>query len=253
MSEILAINPRKKTIKKVGKKAAQTKDKKMAEKKKPAKKAIKKRRNNPGTVKKAARRAQTGLLGLNVGSAFKNSVPALAGALGALWTSKRFVDGGGLGDEEWEAKNYAMAGVGALGVSLLANAVKKGSGQKALEGGLVMMGIKLFEGWVIGKSKFAEEQFGDVYEDAYVMGEGEYEPGDMYLADDQETYVMGDDGAWYPASESHRDPMGETTAPPTSLGETTAPPTSLGEDAYAYAFRGADGGPGDPYAAIYHG
>lgn len=231
----------------------------------------KRRRRNPARARRAAkrvyRRGRSTIIGMNVFGALKGTVPRLGGALAAQWAAKRFAPGGGANDPEWSMSNYLFGGLGAFGAGAIAETLKRGTGQKVLEGGLLLLVYKAFINQIAAGSEWLTEQFGeDEMHPAYMLGQNEeefealmgaeeYEPGDAYVDGIGETYVMGQDRAWYPADESHRLPMtgyGETSAPPGQLGETSAPPGSLGVDPYSEALLGqVPGSSEDPYARIY--
>ena len=282
--EVLAINPTKK--KKTGGKpkksaAPKTKGKKTMAKKKKKRATTKKRKRNPSVksvARSAGRRARATIGGMKIGNALRNTVPHVAGMMAAQWGAKKFSDGGGANDPNWEFKNYLIGGASAFGAGMIAENIRKGSGQKVLEGGLALLAYKVLVNEVAPQNDWMMEQFGqDEFE---IMGQGdeyeaifgadpdeyeaifgandEYTEGDAYLADDGETYILGSDGRWYPVSESHRQISqdedvellgGELEKPgrlggelqrPGRLGYDAAYPSPRGEDPYlrAYAARG---------------
>lgn len=260
--EVVAINPSK-----AGKKTKKGK-KKMAGKKKSSKKrkTTKKRRRNP-SVKSAARRvgarAKERFLGMNIKGALSNTVPHVAGALAAKWMAKKFpgVDGGS-DREDWEWSNYLAGGFGGLLAGFLAENVKRGSGQKVLEGALTLMGYKLFVNEIAYRSEFLTEQFGQDEEEVVYLGEGvDAEEGDLLLGDDGQMYMMGADGYTRPVDERHRMLAAEMArralaekAAGGGYGDVLAPPTPTLGDALARStptLGGMMDGRRDPYLAMY--
>lgn len=267
--EIIAINPRKKKGGKKKNTAPTKKEKTMPKKKrKKATTKSKKRRKNPkarAVARRVGRRARLTLGGMKIGTALVNTIPHVGGMMAAQWGAKKFSEGGGANDPNWEFRNYLTGGAAAFAAGFLAENLKRGYGQKVLEGGLGLLGYKLLVNEVAPQSEWMMEQFG---EDEFVMmgqedeyeaifgQDDEYGPGDAYLADDGETYILGEDGKWYPVSEQHRqlaqdDPyiLGDGLAPPGRLGDELEQPGSLGDLAVYPPPHGAK----DPFMVAYSG
>ena len=281
-NEIVAINPKKKKGGKKKKPAPTKKDKTMAKKKRKKSKAITKRRkSNPSPKKlarRAGRRARMTLGGMKIGTALANTIPHVGGMMAAQWGAKKFSEGGGANDPNWEFRNYLTGGAAAFAAGFLAENLRRGYGQKVLEGGLALLGYKLLVNEVAPQSEWMMEQFGEEDEFEAVFGQDdefimmgeteedefeavfgeddEYTEGDAYLADDGETYVMGQDGRWYPVSESHRqisedeedEMLGGELVRPGRLGGELVRPGRLGEEA-VYPPPGG----GDPFQRAYDG
>jgi hypothetical protein len=149
---------------------------------------------------------------------------------------------------------------------MIAENIKRGTGQKVLEGGLALLAYKVLVNEVAPQNEWFQEQFGadefemlgadDDYE-AIFGADDDYTEGDAYLADDGETYILGTDGRWYPVSEQHRqisadedDLLGGPLQQPGHLGGQLRPPGRLGEMAvYPPEGRYKD----DPFMRAYDG
>lgn len=265
--EVVAINPskaRKKGSTKKGKKS-------MAKAKKKRKKsgAKKKRRRNP-SVKKYARRAgaraKQSFFGMNIWGAANGVVPRGAGMLAAKWMAKKFpgVEGGG-DQDNWTWANYLAGGFGGLLAGFIAENLKRGAGQKVLEGAFDLMFYKMLQNEVIPESEFLTDQFGAYDDEPIVMlGEGQQaNAGDMLLGDDGQYYMMGQDGYTRPIDESHRQlaaqlaqnalqarPLNGDLQPPGPLGGELERPGTLGEMAVYPPSRRRQN---DPYVTAYAG
>lgn len=238
---------RKKSAKKRGKKKMATKKRKMTALQKQyfgtksqrkgttvAKRKTKKR-SNPKKKKGGYTKRAPQMKSIVLGAA-KSLVPLMFGALVAKFAAKKFADGGSE-SENWNWKNYAFAGVATVGVALLAGAVlkKKVPAQKILEGGLLLLGYKLFTHEIAPMNTYTESWFGGAEDDFNpYSGLGEGEPGDL-VEDNGETFIKGIDGYWRPASESHRLPaasrsMGDVMVNPDprygGLGEVMVQPNA---------------------------
>ena len=180
-------------------------------------------------------------------------------------------------DPNWEFKNYLIGGASAFGAGMIAENIKRGTGQKVLEGGLALLAYKVLVNEVAPQNEWMAEQFGE--DEFEMMGEGddyeaifgagdeyeaifgeddEYTEGDAYLGDDGETYILGGDGRWYPVSERHRqisadsdvELLGGQLETPGTLGGQLVRPGALGEMAvYPPEGRYAN----DPFMRAYDG
>lgn len=255
--EILAItNPGK-----AGKKKGKKKGNKMAAKK--GKKKTKKK--NPSSLaRRAGTRAKERFFGMNIKAAFMGAPPRWAGMFAAKWMAKKFpgVEGGG-DREDWAWSNYLAGAFGGLLAGFLAENIKRGAGQKVLEGAIDLMGYKLIENEIVYRSDFLTDQFG--YDEPVVMlGQGQdAEPGDLLLGDDGEMYMMGADGYTRPLDERHRQlatllaqraaearPMGGQLERPGTLGGELERPGTLGEMA---VYPPAPERYEDPFMVAYSG
>jgi len=263
--EIVTINPRSSGKKKPKKKAS----KKMAEKKKKKKTTKKKKKKNPsvgGAARAVGSRARSTFGGMKIKKALENTIPHVAGALAAKWAVKKFpgVDGGG-DKENWSWGNYLAGGCGSFVAGAIAENVKRGSGQLVLEGGLTLLGYKLFVNEIAVGSEFLEEQFGadDEEEGIVLLGDEEAEEGDLLLGDDGEIYMMGADGYTRPVGEQHRvmaaemnrralasRAMGGELERPGALGGELERPGALGEMA---VYPPPANRRNDPYMTAYSG
>lgn len=255
MKTILTINPKKigstkknKTARKKNVMAKKRTKKRTTARKNPA--PIKRRRRraraNPSRTRSAARKATTILSGLKIPTATVNALKATGGMLAAQFAAKRFAEGGGANEQEWSWKNYAFGVGGAFAAGIGGELIKKGSGHEFLKGGLSLMMYKFVTNELAQKSEWINSALGE--ESAYILGtDGQYRaPGEEYIGDAGETYILGEDGYWNEAdaeisgNEDYYDEMsGSELAPPGVLGGTLAPPGELG-DAYADTFGGED-------------
>lgn len=228
MPMITAINPRKKKPRKSGKKKGAPKMAKKKKRKAATKTIVKYRTRKNPSVKKYARKAggyakQT-LLGINVTGAMKSTIPLVLGALACKFTAKKFTDGGEYG-EDWGWKNYAFGLLGGFVASFAAKSLFKTSNstsQKILEGAFLLTAYNMLQNEFFPTNPSLEEWFGEEdeeslpdYSGAYGadMGPGDFAPqaegvmGDIWQGEDID-YVQGEDGAWRPIDEGHRDVSG---------------------------------------------
>ncbi len=223
MPTIIALNPGKKGKKKKGKKkrkrpaltALQKKyfgtkaQRKGTTKMAKAKTKTTKKRSNPPKKKKGGGGgSRKGRIETTIWGAAKSTVPLLFGALTAKFFAKKFAEGGAEADN-WNYKNYLLAGGATIGASLIVGALfkKRVIAQKVLEGGLLLLVYKLFTNEIAPMNQYTESWFaGDEDSDFDPYGAiDEGEPGDIW-AGGQEDYVKGIDGYWRPTSEAHREP-----------------------------------------------
>lgn len=257
MKTILAINPapvghrkRAKSAKRGGYMAG----KKKAKRKSPGKKIVKRKRytrRNPSSRARSAARKAGGLIGsLRIPTAFINALKNTGGMMAAQFAAKRFADGGGANDPDWTWKNYALGVAGAFAAGVGGEMIKRGSGHQFLQGGLSLMMYKIITNELSQKSAWVSENLGVDYvvPDMVLGTDGNYySPGDTYLGDDGEVYLLGENGYWSPVTSE----MGGTLAPPTYLGGTLAPPTALGDQAdYARAYIGPSNATGSAFGGI---
>jgi len=153
--------------------------------------------------------------------ALKESIPLSAGMFGAKFFAKRF--GGGadqIDPESWTWRSYLQMAGGAFATGIVANMIKKGTGQKALAGGLSLLMYELVQNEFIQGNETAQGWFGDEYQ--------------------EEPFIMGDNGQRIPLDDSYRmqldlpeyaqlpEGMLGSLEPIGPLGDATASPTRLG-------------------------
>jgi hypothetical protein len=210
-----------------------------------------------GRVRRYAKRAYHGargfLGGLGLGEAARFMGGAMIGIGAAFLVRKKF---GKVGDqrEKWEMRDYIMAILGSLGASILAKhafKVRPETSGAILKGGLALVAIKILQDQIVPQSDTLRNWIGEGGEGSW-SGEELYGPGDLYLGEGGENYVMGEDGQWRGIDEGDRVGFGALVAPG-SLGEEM-----YGEDMYGAAGLVAPGSLGedmygavDPYAAAY--
>lgn len=236
MREIMYINPgEKKRGEKKGKSMPEKK-KKSPPKKRPAKNPAKGKK----LAKKAARSVAKSFMGLNFGKALKDAPMIQVGMFASTWAAKRFGPAASQTDPaSWEWSSYLKGAAGGTVAAMLANAVKRGSGQKVLEGALNIMIFKALQNEVIAGSDWATAQFGEA-EDWTDLSQDEYIPTEYLLTGtDDEPYAYDDEGNMYPADDRHRLPevSGGVLEPPGPLGNDALEPVGpLGRDPWARTF-----------------
>lgn len=207
--------------------------------------------NPPGRARRYAKRAYAGarglLAGISAGEAIKFTGQAMMGIAAANLIRKKF---GAVGDQRdnWEWRDYLMAGLGSLGASFVAKYLFRASpatSRNILMGGLVLIGYRLLQDEIVPQSDTLRNWIGEENPEGSWNGIGAggaagYLPGDLYVGDDGQTFVYGDDGNWRPADDSARllpaaEGYGETLAPPSGLGELVEP-SRLGADPYSDAY-----------------
>lgn len=247
MREILVVNPRKKARKTKG---ATTMPKKRKKRRAPTKRSAphrSPRRNPRRKVKRAASRAGRALgsafMGLNFQSALKNALTMQVGMLAAKWAAKRWSpDATETDPASWNYSSYIKGALGAALGAVVMNTIKRGQGQKALEGGLALMLNKIIQNELIPQSPFMLEQFGA--EDWTDLGQDSYVPTEYLLTGDEDNpYAFDDAGNMYPADDRHRLPeiseMGNALEPVGPLGGGALEPVGpLGyaDDVWADAY-----------------
>jgi hypothetical protein len=151
--------------------------------------------------------------------------------LAAKFAAKKFGDAASETDPgSWNWASYVKGSVGAVLAGFAANMVRRGSGQKVLEGGLALMMYKAVQNELIVNSQWASEQFG---QDDYIPDEY------LLTGNDDDPYYYGQDGQLYPADNRHRFPevqIGGALVPVGPLGETLEPVGPLGADPWRSAY-----------------
>lgn len=257
MKEIMVINPsnrRKKTTKKkvkskkkavkkpkksVVRKTTKTEVKTIMAKKRGRKKAKKtaitttttKRRvyrRNPSNPPRRGRRKSSGKLSFR--AAIKNTILMDIGMFAAKFGAKRF--GTATASETdpttWDWMSYIKGGIGAVSLAFLANSIRRGTGQRILDGGLAYIGFKLIENELISKNEKLISWLGE--DEPYMYGYGQSDPNVLVLDEDETPYIQGDNGYMLPLDERHR-LMGDSLVQPGRLGDVLAVPGRLGADA----------------------
>lgn len=94
----------------------------------------------------------------------------------------------------WNGMTYLKGGLGAVGGGWVANMVKPGSGQRVLEGGLMLLLYKAVQNHLIPQNTFLMNQLG--------QEGGQYMPGDVEVNAEGEPFILGQDGqTWVPMDE----------------------------------------------------
>ena len=138
------------------------------------------------------------VLGLDYRAALKNIPLNVVGMFAAKWLAKRGEPAAAEFDpESWSGMSYLKGAVGASAAAFAANAVKPGSGQRVLEGGLALMLYKIIQIELIPKSETASNWFGQDETPGY-------QPGDVETNEANEPYILGENGQWIPLDESAR-------------------------------------------------
>lgn len=210
----------------------------MAKRKKSAKRRAPRR--NP-SKRRAPRRASSrasgaSFAGLNIKSALKGIPMNTLGMFAAKWAAKRFGQPATETDPgSWNYASYLKGAAGSAVAGFLANMVKRGSGQRVLEGGMSLMLYKLVQNELIAGSTFWSGQLGQ----ARV-------PGVIEENDAGEPFILGEDNQWYPldGADDYRmlpemSGSGPVLTEPGPLGDVLTPPGPLGvnvDEAYRAAF-----------------
>lgn len=157
-------------------------------------------------------------------SALKSVPLTQLGMLGAKWMAKRFNGGTHTDPETWQWDDYLKGALGAAASGVIANFVKRGTGQKVLEGGLNLILYYLIQNELISQSDWATAQFGQIEpigplgQDEYYPEEymgGAYEPGDVEYNSAGQPYMLGQDGqTWQELPEE----VGDVIEPVGPLG-----------------------------------
>lgn len=143
----------------------------------------------------------------------------------AKWAAKRFGSAATETDpSSWNYASYLKGAAGAAIAGFLANMLRRGTGQKVLEGGLSLMAYKLIQNELIPNSPFWSGQLGATRVPGTIESNAEGEP-----------YILGEDMQWYPleGADDYRmmpDYSGYSDAlvPPGPLGDALVPPGPLG-------------------------
>lgn len=130
------------------------------------------------------------------------------GMFGTKWAAKRFNGGVHTDPESWQWDDYLKGAAGAVATAAVSNMVKRGSGQKVLEGGINLLMYYIIQNELIAKSTWATEQFGqDEYVPDEYMGQASYAPGDVEYNSAGQPYLMGEDGQWQALPETYGDEL----------------------------------------------
>ena len=155
----------------------------------------------------------------------------------AKWAAKRLdPDATETDPTTWNYSSYVKGALGGVAAAMVMNSVKRGSGQKVLDGALNLMMYKAVQNELVVKSDWAKEQFGadddDYVPDEYLLtGQDDdiYDDDDddvMLLGTDQDPYMYADDGSIVPATDDYRIQM-----PEVEMGQSPLQPIGpLGED-----------------------
>lgn len=183
-------NPTRRTIRR----SVLTKGKKAMPRKRRSTKKRAVRRNPSRRTRAVARRARGALTGLNFRTALKNIPLGALGMFVTKWAAKRGTPDALESDPAtWDAMTYVKGGLGAVAGGYAMNMVKPGTGQKFLEGGLMLLLYKALQNHVVPQSQFLTGQFGAT---------GTYQPGDVEVNSEGEPFILGQDGQqWLPLNE----------------------------------------------------
>lgn len=151
-------------------------------------------RRNPSRARRArravVRRAGGALGGLNFKQALKTVPLNTLGMLAAKWAAKRFGEAASETDPaSWNYASYLKGAAGAAAAGFLANMIKRGTGQRVLEGGMALMLYKLFQNEVVPGKEFLQNQFG---------ADPVRVPGVIEENSAGEPFILGEDNQWYP-------------------------------------------------------
>lgn len=204
-------------------------------------------RRNPrrrSTYKRAASRAKSTFVGLNIKSALKDQIPIQIGMFGTKFFAKLFgPEATEMDPSSWNWSSYAKGAAGAVAAGFVAQTIKPGMGQKVLQGGLSLIFYKMIQNNLVTGNDFAEKHFGieqedddiyipDEYAEMSGYGENDYEPGDVEDDESGNSYLLGDDYEWHALPESSGPMMGDELRKIGPLGETyehLSPPSALGQ------------------------
>lgn len=189
-------------------------------------------RRNPSRTRRAARRitrrASGAFHGLNFKSALKNIPMNTLGMFAAKWAAKKFGEAATETDPgTWNYASYIKGALGAAGAGFIANMLRRGTGQRVLEGGMSLMLYKLVQNELIVNSPFWTGELGA--DEGY-----ERVPGTVEANSAGDYYVLGEDYVWRPiegADDYRMEPelYGELVQPgPLGLGDALVQPGPLG-------------------------
>ena len=200
------------------------------------------RRRNPTTARRAARAVKQSFFGLNFRKALGDMPYVQAGMFAAKAGAKILdPDASETDPTTWNWSSYAKGAIGGVVAGMVVNTIRRGKGQKVLEGALNLMAFKAIENELIaGSGGWIENHLGADEVEIDMLGEGNYTP-DEYLmtGDDADPWAYDMDGNAYPADDRHRMPGygAEALEPVTALGaEALEPVTALGQDPWRAAY-----------------
>lgn len=181
-----------------------------------------------------ARRAGASFAGLNFKSALKGIPLNTIGMFAAKWAAKRFGDAASETDPStWNYASYLKGAAGAAMAGFLANMVKRGSGQRVLEGGMSLMLYKLVQNELVANNEFWSGQLG--------AGEERY-PGVIEENSAGEPYILGEDYQWRPleGADDYRmnEMYGDSLVSPGAMGGALVEPGPLGASSEIDALYG---------------
>lgn len=198
-------------------------------------------RRNPSRVRRATRRvtrrASGAFQGLNFKSALKNIPMNTLGMFAAKWAAKRFGQSATETDPTtWNYASYLKGAAGAAAAGFIANMLRRGTGQRVLEGGMSLMLYKLVQNELVVNSPFWTGQLGA--DDDYTRT-----PGTVEANSAGDYYVLGEDYVWRPldgADDYRMQPelYGDLVQPgPLGFGDALVQPGALGADVDAMYAR----------------
>jgi hypothetical protein len=150
------------------------------------------------------------------------------GMFAAKWAAKRFGDAATETDPStWNYASYLKGAAGAAAAGFVMNMIKRGTGQRVLEGGMSLMLYKLLQNELVVNSPFWSGQLG---------ADDDYQrvPGTVEANSEGDYYVLGEDYQWHPmdgADDYRMEPelYGDLVEPgPLGLGDALVQPGPLG-------------------------
>ncbi len=190
---------------------------------------------NPESRFRRVRRHATGLAAKSgLTASMHKLLPMVAGALAAKLAQKKFGDG----TEEtgnWTWKDYLTGALGVAAVSWASKGLFKGrpgTSQAIMDGGMLILAYKIITNEIVPMSETAQKWLGQddgtgaQPDDEGSWAAGGFSVGDLYEDDSGVTYVLGADGLWRTADNSHRQlPDGTGLS-----GNLVRPSAQLGQD-----------------------
>lgn len=200
------------------------------------KRTVKRRapRRNPTRTRRTrravTRRSASSFAGLNFKTALKGIPLNTIGMFAAKWAAKRFGEAALETDpNSWNYASYLKGAAGAAVAGFLANMVKRGSGQKVLEGGMSLMLYKLVQNELVAGNSFWSGQLGAANDRV---------PGVIEENSAGEPFILGEDYQWYPMDGADDDRIDSyemygnalTEPGPLGFGDALTAPGPLGAD-----------------------
>jgi hypothetical protein len=217
--DILAVNPRRKKsgTKKGARKMPVIKRRRRNDPDPNPRRRRRRRAKNPTAItRRAVGRYAAGTLGgINIGGAFKNTLPLVVGALAAKFSAKKFTKDDGSEGANWTWKNYGFGLLGgfiAAAITQMIFKARAGASQKVMEGAFLLTAYKIFVNEIASQGDTLSAWFSEDETPLLPVGQDSQAQvpvvaGTIAQAADGQNYVMGQDGMWRPISEEHRLPV----------------------------------------------